>query len=384
MLKIIIIGPAYPLRGGIAESNHALHNSFLKAGYSSEIISYSLQYPNFLFPGSKQTTDTEENSISNIITLINTLNPFSWIKTAKYIISQQPNYVIVRYWHPYFSICLSSILLLLKKKSIFVIGWIDNIVPHESFPFQNFFSSIFIKSCSAFLVMSDLVMSHLKKYLHKTDKIAVVSPHPTYDIFGSIISQKNALKRLGINNIKCKNYILFFGLIRKYKGLDLLLDVMKSKRIEKLNIQLIVAGEFYNSKQKYEETIKQINHKEKRIFLYPNYVPNHEVVNFFCASDIVVQPYLSATQSGVSMIAYNFNKPLLLTKVGGLSEYINHGKDGYLVDVQKESIIRALEDFYLNNRKKSFSKFVSEKKANYGWDALVLKFNNIYEESNKS
>ena len=384
MSKIIIIGPAFPLRGGIAESNHALHQAFQKCGTNSSIVSYSLQYPQFLFPGTKQTTDLTNTPISNIVNLINTINPVSWIKAARYITAQNPDYVIARYWHPYFSICLSVILFFLRKKSIFVIGWIDNVIPHDSMPFQKYLTSIFVKSCNDFLVMSDLVRQHLKPYVINENQSIVLAPHPIYNVFGNVIPKEQALKRLGIiNNNENSKYILFFGLVRKYKGLDMLLEVMNSKRIEQLGVKLIIAGEFYDSKEKYEQLINKLNTKKDRVLLYPNYIPNNKVVNFFCAADIVVQPYLSATQSGVSMIAYNFNKPMVLTNVGGLSEYVRHGVDGYLVDATKESIILALEDYYNNNREETFSNFVRQRKVNYGWDSLVSKFNSIYEKSNE-
>ena len=381
MLKRIIIGPGYPLRGGISESNQALDHFFQDSGEYSKIVSYSLQYPQFLFPGKKQTVDKPIDKVTNL-SMINTLNPVSWFKTAKYIIRENPNYVILRYWHPYFSVCLSIISKLLKKKSIFIIGWVDNVHPHESIPFQKPLTSFFIKSCDAFLVMSKSVEKQLLQYPAVHNKEIIFSPHPIYNVFGPIINKFDARKRLGFSTSSIPgNFILFFGLVRKYKGLDLLLDVMGSSVIQKMNIKLIVAGEFYDSKEKYMKKIKSLD-LDSCVVLHDFYIPNEDVAHYFCAADIVVQPYLSATQSGVSMVAYNFNKPMVLTNVGGLSEYVNDKKDGYLVDVKPEAIVSALKDYYVNKRESQFVAEIKNKKSSYSWKNLAGKFDSLYNNLN--
>ena len=383
MFKKIIIGPGYPLRGGISESNQALYNAFKNNMEDVNIISYSLQYPKILFPGKKQFMDNIDKDVDGVKHLINTLNPLSWFKTARHIIQEKPQYVIVRYWHPYFAFCLSIICKILSKKSIFIIAWIDNVHPHESIPFQKLLTSYFLDSCDAFFVMSNSVKRDLLNYI-EGDKKIYLSPHPVYNVFGDLVKKQEARKIIGLpsSNLRDK-YILFFGLVRKYKGLDLLLDVMASSQVQQLSINLIIAGEFYDSKDKY---LKKINHLKlkNRIFLYDSYIPNRDVANYFCAADMVVQPYLSATQSGVSMIAYNFNKPIILTNVGGLSEYVQHQKDGYLVDVNVDSIVEALVDFYQNNREDSFAKAVKQKQVNYNWSNFAKKFNSLYDESDYS
>ena len=383
MLKRIIIGPSYPLRGGISESNYALQSSFKKKGEIVKVISYSLQYPKFLFPGKTQTMDDTKKFVDNTFNLINTLNPLSWLKAANFILQQKPDYVIVRYWHPYFSICLSVIIKILTKKNIFCIGWIDNINPHESIPFQSLLTSIFLKQCNAFIVMSNAVKNDLLQYKSVLNRNVIHYPHPVYNIFGHSISKNNAKKNIGISEYSIKNndkYILFFGLVREYKGLNLLLDVMASNKIKEMGIKLIIAGEFYDSKKKYITKINSLNLK-KRVLLYDFYIKNKDVVNYFCASDIVVQPYLSATQSGVSMVAYNFNKPTLLTNVGGLSEYVDHQKSGYLVPPDINSIVLALEDFYINGREDVFSNVIKNKKFEYSWSGLGVEFDELYKKS---
>ena len=382
MLKRIIIGPAYPLRGGISESNHALKCAFEEGHGVTKIVSYSLQYPDFLFPGKNQNMDGVSAS-KNTVSLINTLNPLSWIKTVRWILNEEPDYIIVRYWHPYFSICLSFIISMLGKNFCHIIGWVDNVHPHESIPFQHFLTSLFLKRCHNFVVMSTSVKNDLIA-IHNINKEKIqLHPHPIYNIFGKSISKKNAKLNLGIPTSSTSNndnYILFFGLIRKYKGLDLLLDVMASKKIKSMNIKLIIAGEFYDEKEKYITKINALN-LNNRIFLNDFYIKNEDVVNYFCASDIVVQPYTSATQSGVSMVAYNFNKPILLTNVGGLSEYVDDKKNGYLVQPNIDSIIIALEDFYRNQRETVFSDNIKNKKSYYSWSNLCNNFDNLYEKS---
>ena len=383
LLSRIIIGPGYPLRGGISESTQALHHCFKSNHQDSKIVSYSLQYPCILFPGKKQTIDQFDSYEANTFNLINTLNPFSWIQTFKWIVEQKPDYVIIRYWHPYFSFCLGFIARMLIKKSIFVIAWVDNAYPHESMPFQNYLTSFFLKSCNAFMVMSNSVRKQLISLGNISDFSIRFSPHPIYNVFGSIVQKKIARKNIGLPasgaGQEKDKYILFFGLVRNYKGLDLLLDVMASEKIKKMGIKLIIAGEFYDSKQKYMHMIDSLKLND-RVVVHDKYIPNDEVKNYFCASDIVVQPYRSASQSGVSMVAMNFNKPLLLTDVGGLSEYVDHNVDGYLVSPDVESIVFALQDYYNNNRELVFENMLKRKKSSYSWEELANKFDDLYKD----
>ncbi len=382
-MKKIIIGPTYPLRGGISQSNYALQSYFEGQGEDVAIVSYSLQYPKWLFPGKKQTVNGLERNVKNTFNLINTLNPFSWVKVAQWISTKKPSYVIVRYWHPYFAICLSLILALIRKKSIFIIAWIDNVHPHESVPFQDILTRLFLRNCDAFVVMSKSVQKDLIDCHNISNKKIVVSPHPIYNVFGRSINKNVAKKNLGISNLSIKNndkYILFFGLVRKYKGLNLLLEVMASETIRKMNIKLIIAGEFYDNKENYMKKIDSLGIGD-HIIIHDHYIGNDDVVNYFCASDIVVQPYITATQSGVSMVAYNFNKPMILTDVGGLSEYLVHKKNGYLVNPNVEDIVLALEDYYVNDREKIFSDFMIAQRNDYSWGKLARTFNELYKTS---
>ena len=375
-MKRFIIGPAYPLRGGISESNQSLHSSFLSIDKGSLIISYSLQYPNFLFPGKSQFMPGLQKDDCTVLPLINSINPISWYKTAVYILKQNPNYLIVRYWHPYFALCLFFILFLVRIKSIPVIAWVDNVNPHEKFPLQSFLNSIFFSLCDIFVVMSKSVKLNLLKYRTCQNKVVEILPHPVYNVFGPPISKDLAKKNLSIDlSERC---ILFFGMVRKYKGLDILLDAMSDNKIKGLNLKLIIAGEFYDSKDKYLRKISDLD-LHNHIIINDSYIENKDVVNYFCASDLVVQPYLSATQSGVSMVAYNFNKPMLLTNVGGLSDYIKDQKHGYLVNPDAQSVASALLDFYQKNREKSFVSEIKLSKSMYTWDNFSQTIDELYK-----
>ena len=376
-LRKIIIGPAYPLRGGISESNDSLFDCFKSKGDDVRIISYRLQYPNLLFPGKNQYTKSNTR-VSNSTELINTLNPFSWINTAIHINKIKPDYVIVRYWHPYFALCLGIITAIIKIFSVKVIAWVDNVNPHESFPFQNKLTNFFLSQCDSYVVMSSSVKDQLRSQISKK-KVRHV-PHPIYNIFGDELEKNKARESLNLDTKSSKRYILFFGLIRKYKGLDLLLNAMASEQIKDLDLSLIVAGEFYDQKSYYLDLINKLN-INKSVILYDYYIPNEMVPSLFCSADIVVQPYLNATQSGVSMIAYNFCKSMILTNVGGLSEYVDHKKNGYLIEPNSIEITNALVDFYLNKREEKFSSYIRNKKDLFSWEALAKSFDELYEST---
>ena len=373
MKKVIIISPAYPLRGGIAESTELLYKEYINHGVICQIVSYKLQYPKILFPGKSQTVKDSSKENFNIVSKLNSINPVSWYLTAKYIISEKPDYVIFRFWNPFFSICLGFIAFLLKN--IKKIGWVDNVFPHKKIPFQNLLIYFFLKKMNAFLVMSESVKNDVEKFQIKTPIFNSI--HPIYNNFGKIVTQSLARQKI---NISFDNkYILFFGFIRKYKGLDLLLDSMSDKKIIDRKIKLIVAGEFYENKKYYHNKIKALNLTDS-VYIYDHYIENNEVNNYFCAADLVVQPYLSATQSGISMIAFHFNKPVLATNVGGLSEYVENNKNGYLVEPISKDIISCIVDYFDNNRELKFVNEIKKTKGQYSWSKLVDSFNEITDK----
>ncbi len=373
MKKVIIISPVYPLRGGIAESTELLYKEYIKKEISCQIISYKLQYPTILFPGKKQTVNNLEKGSLDAISKINSINPISWYCTAKYIASKKPDYVIFRFWNPFFALCLGFIAFFLKKTK--KIAWVDNVFPHKKIPFQNMLIRFFIKKMNGFVVMSKSVENDLRSF--KIKMPIFKSLHPIYNNFGKILEKSIALKKINISpNYK---YILFFGFIRKYKGLDLLLESMSNQKIIDRKIKLIIAGEFYEDEKDYREKIKDLN-LTKSVHIYDYYINNDDVNKFFCASDLVVQPYLSATQSGISMISFHFNKPVLATNVGGLSEYIKNEENGYLIEPKSNEITRAIIDYFDNNRELDFVNKIKQIKKQYSWSKLVYSFEKINEK----
>ncbi len=375
-MKVIIVSPAYPLRGGIAESTELLYKAYVKKGVDCQIVSYNLQYPSLLFPGKKQTINDNSKESFNINSSLNSISPISWYNVSKYIISKKPNYVILRYWHPFFAPCLGFIASKIKKNKIPTIAWVDNVIPHENIFLQKKLTKYFLKRVGSALVMSKSVRGDLLKIVPK--KKVVYSPHPIYNNFGPIINISKAREILNLD-LSAK-YILFFGFIRKYKGLDLLLDAFADVRIQNKGIKLIIAGEFYEKKSPYIEKIKKLK-LDDSVLIFDHYIDNSQVANYFCSSNLVVQPYLSATQSGVSMIAFHFLKPVLVTKKGGLSEYVHHKKDGYIVNSNANEISDSIIDYFEKNREGVFSSELKNKLNYFSWEKLLDDFEKLYISS---
>ena len=366
-LKAIIVGPAFPLRGGIANFNEALCRAMIVAGIDTKVISFSLQYPGFLFPGKTQFDIGIGPKDIVIETKINSINPFNWLKVARQIKKENPDIVIFRYWLPFMGPCLGTIAKRIKRGTkIKVIAITDNVIPHEKRLGDKKFTSYFIKQCDGFIAMSQSVLNDLKKFTSSEKKSFL--PHPIYDIFGEKVSKSIALKHLHLN--ENDKHLLFFGFIRKYKGLDLLLEAMADERIRQLGVKLIVAGEYYEDATPFNEIIQK-NGLEERVILKTEYIPSELVRYYFCASDMVAQPYRSATQSGVTQIAYHFEKPMLVTNVGGLSEIVPHNKVGYATEIDSKSIANAIVDFYSNNKEPIFIQNVIVEKQRFLWSSFV-------------
>jgi D-inositol-3-phosphate glycosyltransferase len=373
-LKNCILGPAFPLRGGIANFNEALCRAFNQAGIASHLISFSLQYPGFLFPGSSQFESGAGPDDLKIEVLVNSVNPITWFKTALSIRKQQPDYVVVRYWLPFMAPCLGTIARLIKyKTAIKIIAIADNIVPHEKRAGDKLLTKYFIKPCDAFVVMSKAVMGDLKGF--SPLKPVVFIPHPVYDIFGSKVSKSAARGHLKIKQED--RLILFFGFIRHYKGLDLLLKAMAEPMVKALGIKLIVAGEFYEDANPYNKLINDLELQD-RVILHTHYIPKEDVKYYFCAADLIAQPYHTATQSGVTQIAYHFERPMLVTNVGGLAEIVPDGKVGYVTEKDSKAIGEALSDFYNNDREVPFSSFTATEKKKFSWENMVMGIQDLF------
>lgn len=375
-MKVIIVGPAFPLRGGIANFNESLCREFNKAGHQARIYSFSLQYPSFLFPGTTQYDSGQAPSEISIKTCINSVNPFNWLNSALKIKREKPDLVIVRFWIPFMGPCLGTLMRIIKFNSnIKVIAITDNVIPHEKRIGDNFFTRYFVKSCHGFVAMSKAVLNDLNTFTNNQNKAFI--PHPIYDTFGPKVSKAAALQKLKLD--PSKHYILFFGFIRQYKGLDLLLKAMADEQIKKLNIQLIVAGEFYESPEPYLQLIQE-GQLEQHLILNTHYIHSDLVKYYFCASDLIVQPYHTATQSGVTQIAYHFERPMLVTNVGGLAEMVPHQLCGYVADRDPQQIANYIKDFYLESRETEMVKNTIQEKKNFSWKAMIDGILDLYKK----
>lgn len=364
--SIVIVGPAYPLRGGgMATFNERLAKQFQQEGNDVVIYTFSLQYPSFLFPGTSQySTETPPTGI-DIRVAINSINPLNWIAVGNEIKNRRPDLLIVRYWLPFMGPCLGSILRRVKKNGhTKVICIADNIIPHEHRLGDHQFTKYFLPPIDAFLTMSSKVMADLKTF---TQKPAVQTVHPLYDNFGAPVGKGEARAHLSLP--EGESIILFFGFIRKYKGLDLLLEAMQLLKSKGHRIRLLVAGEFYEDQKKYDEQIDKLGIRDLLI-LRTDFIPDNEVKYFLCAADFVIQPYRNATQSGVTPLAYHYGKPMLVTNVGGLPAMVPHGKVGLVAEPNAEDIAAGILRLYELGEDHFLPHLQAEKKK-YSWQAFT-------------
>jgi len=365
----IIVGPAYPLRGGIAAHNQSLSYHLNQLGHPSSVISYSMQYPNLLFPGKTQYDESKPSELIqnlDISAKLNSLNPFSWYTVSKQINILQPQLLILRFWMPYFGMALGSIGRLVNHSNTKIIGLVDNAIPHEPRKGDAALTKYFLKICDGCMVMSQSVRDDILQF--NTNKKVALSPHPVYDHYKDKIEPAKARKLLGLN--PQGRYLLFFGMIRKYKGLDLLLDAFHQVHKNDPNIQLIIAGEYYEDESVYQNKIKEYGLTENIVSIN-KYIPDEEVHLYFSAADLITQTYHTATQSGISQIAYHYEKPMLVTDVGGLKEIVPHQKAGYVVEKNAETIATSIIDFFENDRAKDFLPHLKEEKKKYSWSNFV-------------
>ena len=375
-MKIFIIGPAFPLRGGPAQFNENLCSALNKEGHHAEIISYSLQYPNFLFPGSSQY---ETNGIApdgvKIHSLINTVNPFNWIKVARFIKKQKPDLILFRFWLPFFGPSLGTIGRLVRYNSnIKVLALTDNIIPHEKRVGDKLFTKYFIKSCHGFITMSHKVFQDLSVFT--TTKNKICTPHPMYETYGEPIDKIEARKKLNLN--PNDSIVLFFGLIRKYKGLDLLIEAFADQRIKNKKIKLLIAGEYYEEPAYYQNLITDLGLSDL-VISHTQFIPNELVRYYFCASDLVAQTYRNATNSGVTMVGYYYEKPMLVTAVGGLAEIVPHEIAGYAVEPDKQVISNCIVDFFENNKSEFFKLGIKNEREKYSWKRFINSLEQLFD-----
>ncbi len=376
-MRIISLGPAYPYRGGPATFNDRLAQQFSAEGHSIEILTFRLQYPGLLFPGKTQYTDSPAPQGVKITRKLNSINPFNWIATGLKIKNEKPDILLIRYWLPFMGPCLGTVARIARSnRHTKAICIFDNVVPHEKRPGDKFLTKYFTGSIDGAIVMSQTVLDDLKTF--RKNIPVKLSPHPLFDNYGTLVPREEALSALNLD--ADNSYLLFFGFIRAYKGLDLLIEAFSDKRLRNRKLKLIIAGEFYENDTPYRDLIKKYNLKNDIIF-FDHFIKDNEVSLFFSVADLVVQPYKTATQSGVTQIAFHFEKPMLVTDVGGLREIVPDGKCGYVVKPESIYIAEAIIDYFDNNRKGQFTEGVKLEKEKFSWNRMTDSIVEVYNKS---
>jgi glycosyltransferase involved in cell wall biosynthesis len=375
-MKIIILSSAYPLRGGIAHFVGLLYGELAK-NHDVKVITFKRQYPSMFFPGKSQheTEDTVEQIPAEI--MVDSVNPFNWIKIGRKIIKEKPDLLIFKYWMPFFAPCFGTISKIVKKNHITKILTIcDNVIPHEKKPGDIILTKYFFSSVDFFVLLSEKVQNDLLKLKpHAQNRIL---PHPVYSNFGLPVNKAESKEYL---NIADEKLILFFGFIRDYKGLDVLLKAMACLK-NKFEVKLIIAGEFYSNEEKYMKIISELGIKEN-LLLFTDFIPTSEVKYYFSAADCIILPYKDATQSGIVQIAMNFRKPVIAANVGGLGEVIEDGKTGFIVEKENpELLAKAIMNFYLDNKEEEFVRNIDNEAEKYSWNKFVDGIFNLVNSAN--
>lgn len=363
-MKITILSTAYPLRGGIAHFNGLLYRELIKDN-DVNVITFKRQYPALLFPGKSQLESGDTVERIQTEQIVDSINPVNWFLTGNQIKKDAPDLLIFKYWLPFFAPCFGTISKIVKKnKKTRVLVICDNVLPHEKRPGDRVLTKYFFRYADFFILLSEKVKGDL--LLINPGAEYKVLPHPVYSNFGMPVSKDEARQKLKLTD---KNLILFFGFIRDYKGLDVLLKSMALLKEEK--ISLIVAGEFYSNSQFYLNLINELKIKD-RVYLFTDFIPTSDVKYYFSASDAVILPYKDATQSGIVQIAMNFRKPVIATNVGGLGDVVLNNRTGFVVEEKNpEALAEAIRKFYNENKDALFTENVEKEIEKYSWEKFV-------------
>lgn len=352
----------------MAAFNERLADQFVKEGHQVEMYTFTLQYPGFLFPGKTQYTDAPSPQNLVIKRRINSCNPLNWLAVGNEIRKKKPHLVVMAYWMSFMAPCFGTIARQIKKnRTTRVVGLVHNMIPHEPNILDKLFPGYFVNAMDGFTTLSESVAKDIEHFDHLS-KPKSWAPHPIYDHYGPLISKEEARLKLGLQ--KEGKYVLFFGFIRDYKGLDLLIDAFGDLRLQDNGVKLLVAGEFYGDPQPYLDRIRSLDISDI-VLLHNDYIPDEKVNLYFRACDIVAQPYKTATQSGVTQVAFHFEKPMLVTNVGGLPEIVPDGKIGYVVNPDSQSIADALVAYYAEDNEARFTEGVRIEKKKYAWDRMT-------------
>jgi len=365
--KVVLIGPVYPYKGGISHYTGLMYRALCKE-YDVAMISYKFQYPKFLYKKEQRDYSNDSFKIDGTRYLIHTANPWNWMRTAKKINTMKPKMVIIQWWHPYFAPCYYMLCKCLKHTKILFVC--HNVFPHERFPMDRMLTKAVLRQGNCYIVQSKMDAEDLQTIIK--NPLYRQTVHPTYNAF-KIENMSKAEARGKLNISTDEKVLLFFGFVREYKGLKYLIQAMPLMINHITDMKLFIVGDFSNeeSKKQYETMITQTGCKE-HIVIYDGYIPDKEVEKFFAASDLVVLPYISATQSGIAQIAYGFEKPVVATNVGGLPDVVTDRKTGYIVEAENaDAIADAVVDFFENDRAAGFIQGVKEEAYRFSWERMV-------------
>ena len=368
-MKIVILGPAHPYRGGLATIMMTMAREFQSRGDEVKVYTFSLQYPSLLFPGKSQTVNDPAPNDLHIERIVNTCNPLNWVAVGERLRKEAPDMILMKYWTPFMAPCFGTIARIARRNGkTKVICQIDNVEPHEHHLIDKPFNRYYLGAVDGFVYMSEQVGGELHAY---TSAPAIFSPHPMFENFGERVEREVACERLGLDAEK--RYLLFFGLIRNYKGLDLLLEAFEG--VENRDLRLLIAGEFYNDKEQYRPLLDRLG---ERVVLHDHFVADDDVKHYFSVADALILPYRTATQSGVTQIAYNFSVPMVVTNVGGLPEIVADGRVGFVCEPTVEGVREAIKRLDEESFASFACNFPAERKR-FSWATMCDKIVEIYK-----
>jgi len=371
-MRIAFLSVFYPYRGGIAQFNAHLYEALCQE-HDVKAWNFTRQYPEFLFPGKTQYVRPEDKAMPVEATrILDSANPLTWRKTARAILRDKPDMVVFSYWMSYFAVSLGPVAAILRRHGVCVVTVVHNAIPHEPKFFDKPLARWFFKKSHLLVSMSGTVTADIRRLC--PDANVIQHPHPIYDHFGARLPREEAQRKLGLDP-KLRT-LLFFGLIRDYKGLDLLIDAMP---LLGPDYQLVIAGESYGSFEKYAAQISASGCAD-RIKVFNRYIDDEEVPVFFSAADVCVLPYRSATQSGITAIALHFETPLVATPVGGLAESIKGPGIGVMTsDCSAPAIAQAIQQLFAADPA-TYANRIHEVKKTMTWDVLSGKIIDFYTQ----
>ena len=365
-MQIALISVAPPYRGGISKHTSILVEK-LSLHHSVDVINYSRQYPNFLFPGKTQYLDDISESPNNY-RWIDSINPLSWFKTGNRLAMKKYDLVIFRFWNPFFAPALGIIAGLIKKKSpkSKLMSLCDNILPHEKTPMGDFLTTYLFQKLDGHIVQSSQTEKELQEVVD--DPIYEKRFHPIYTNFPRKIDKYTARNKLGLT---AKYIILYFGIIRDYKGFDILLNAIAKLKNSDLDFHLIAGGECYGNDEKYTQLISDLKISDF-ITWHNKYIPESDVAEYFSAADVVALPYRSASQSGITQIAYYYDIPVIVTKVGGLPEIVDDGQSGFTIETESPTeLANVLETHLKKGTFLEMENYIKTFKQKFSWESFI-------------